>query len=673
MHDARPGESTRELAVVDPTCGSGALLVPAARAGMRVYGVELDPAVAGEAAKRLGTVPGGRIKVGNALLDPIGPRGWPEFVAKNREILSRMADRRGQESYDEAERLAGPLRESVVRGLPGELRGRSPFCWPLEFPEVFLTGGFDVVLTNPPWDKLKLHARECFDADLRRLHETEQRRVRAAAVETGTVGTAIENEKRALAIFRAWLRARREENDGASMRGDANAYLAILDLAHDLLRPHGALGAIVPGGLWTDMSALGWRQRLFDAYLDVSTWGFDARTDAFPDIDQRTAVLVGRKQQALVCCQVSAGEHPASRERDQAVVGGTPVIRVHAGLSGLSDLDCRAGFPVPVSLISRTAPESLAVPPLSDALDAAIVEKLYRMGPPFAAGRWQPVFGREIDMTLDADLFDGVVAGVPLWEGKRIGAFELCPVDAVRTGALPGCKAGCSRAGSCPFERRNGQQLWVDESRLGGRDRGHAGHSRVAWRSVARADRARRLEAALVPAGYRLGNSLNYLTGDRQTLVEKLTLLALLNSLVVEWRFRQLSNNNNVNLFAIRQLPLPEEADPTLARLAGALMLADPRFASASLPAFVPETSTATSESRSSVRLKLEAAVAHRFGLSGLELTRILSGFPKLHPSDAAAIVGEFEQTEDRTKEGEAEADGRGNQASGRAALGRAR
>ena len=34
------------------------------------------------------------------------------------------------------------------------------FHWPLEFPDVFECGGFDVVLGNPPWERIKLQPEE---------------------------------------------------------------------------------------------------------------------------------------------------------------------------------------------------------------------------------------------------------------------------------------------------------------------------------------------------------------------------------------------------------------------------------------------------------------------------------------------------------------------------------
>ena len=36
------------------------------------------------------------------------------------------------------------------------------FHWPLEFPDVYEKGGFDVIIGNPPWEKIKLQEKEFF-------------------------------------------------------------------------------------------------------------------------------------------------------------------------------------------------------------------------------------------------------------------------------------------------------------------------------------------------------------------------------------------------------------------------------------------------------------------------------------------------------------------------------
>ena len=61
------------------------------------------------------------------------------------------AELSGQQVY-------GPLI-GRAQDLAGEARA---FHWPLEFPEAFAAGGFDVVLGNPPWERIKLQEQEFF-------------------------------------------------------------------------------------------------------------------------------------------------------------------------------------------------------------------------------------------------------------------------------------------------------------------------------------------------------------------------------------------------------------------------------------------------------------------------------------------------------------------------------
>ena len=50
-------------------------------------------------------------------------------------------------------------------GAAEEVRGRLRFFhWPLEFPDIMQRGGFDVVLGNPPWERIKLQEQEFFAA-----------------------------------------------------------------------------------------------------------------------------------------------------------------------------------------------------------------------------------------------------------------------------------------------------------------------------------------------------------------------------------------------------------------------------------------------------------------------------------------------------------------------------
>ena len=63
------------------------------------------------------------------------------------------------------ERLAGRTIYGPLEGEIAKARfSYSFFHWPVEFPDVFGRGGFDVVLGNPPWDRIKLQEKEFFAA-----------------------------------------------------------------------------------------------------------------------------------------------------------------------------------------------------------------------------------------------------------------------------------------------------------------------------------------------------------------------------------------------------------------------------------------------------------------------------------------------------------------------------
>jgi hypothetical protein len=60
---------------------------------------------------------------------------------------------------------------------------------------------------------------------------------------------------------------------------------------------------------------------------------------------------------------------------------------------------------------------------------------------------------------------------------------------------------------------------------------------------------------SIVPAGYYLGNSCNYIL-PQENIATK-ALLAILNSKPINWFFRCFSTNSNVNGYEVDNFPLP--------------------------------------------------------------------------------------------------------------------
>jgi hypothetical protein len=138
------------------------------------------------------------------------------------------------------------------------------FHWPLEFPDVMAAGGFDVVLGNPPWERIKLQEQEFFAAREPEIANAPNAAARVKliaalkAAEPGTRERALSEEfesaKRIAEASSVFARLPGEEGGrfGLTGRGDVNTYALFAELFANLASPRGRAGVIVPTGIATD-------------------------------------------------------------------------------------------------------------------------------------------------------------------------------------------------------------------------------------------------------------------------------------------------------------------------------------------------------------------------------------------------------------------------------------
>ncbi len=186
------------------------------------------------------------------------------------------------------------------------------FHWHLAFPEVFTVsdqscrggsetrpdeddptgwrGGFDVVLGNPPWERLKLQEKEFFAA-----RDPEIAQAPNAAARKRLIEALPQTNPSLWAEFQAAKRAAEGEshfmrNSGRyplSAVGDINTYQIFAGLARQLLAPQGRAGIIVPSGIATDDSNKRFFADLVDRQALISLYDFENREKLFPDVDSR--------------------------------------------------------------------------------------------------------------------------------------------------------------------------------------------------------------------------------------------------------------------------------------------------------------------------------------------------------------------------------------------------
>jgi hypothetical protein len=168
---------------------------------------------------------------------------------------------------------------------------RHPFFhWPLEFPEVFTAGGFDVVMGNPPWEQLQpeeikffkgQQVREIWElsgAQRKRAIENLFRTNPELAKKWEDYKTGIERENKFI---------RTSERFQLTAVGKINTYPLFADVAWSLINQHGRVGIIVPSGIATDDTTKLFFQDLMDRRTLVSLYDFENRQKIFPGIDSR--------------------------------------------------------------------------------------------------------------------------------------------------------------------------------------------------------------------------------------------------------------------------------------------------------------------------------------------------------------------------------------------------
>ncbi|MGQ9369603.1 Eco57I restriction-modification methylase domain-containing protein [Azospirillum sp. ST 5-10] len=352
-----------------------------------------------------------------------------------------------------------PLTDHVwaaVRGtLPyGPLHARADetanrlfaFHWPLEFPHVFALGGFDVVVGNPPWERLKLNEQEFFAARSPEIAGAPNKAARAVLIdrlkkaEPGTPDAALHAEfefaKRAAEASSVFARGSgRYPLTGV---GDVNTYALFAEHFTRLTRDRGRAGVIVPTGIATDSTTSTFFGRLIrDARL-VSLYDFQTGMGFFDRIGHARFKF---------CILSTTGVAQRISEAARFVF----FIRQESELNQIERF-----FTLAPEQIARINPNTNTAPVFRTAMDAELTAKFYERAPVLIKERsreeggdvnpWGVTFQTMFHMSGDSGLFrdvaqltnegwvrDGAewVRGeglserlVPLYEAKMVHHFD---------------------------------------------------------------------------------------------------------------------------------------------------------------------------------------------------------------------------------------------------------
>ncbi len=319
------------------------------------------------------------------------------------------------------------------------------FHWWLAFPQVAQRGGFDVMLGNPPWERIKLQEEEFFATRSQLVANARHKAERAQRIQWLAEGTLLHRldpereradgisppNRAEQQVFEDFILTRRGAEAASLFArsgrryaltgvGDVNTYALFAETLLQATSPSGRAGFIVPTGIATDDTTKLYFGHLARESRLVSLFSFYEVRRWFPATDDRKPfclLTIGESEQATFAYDIDSWKSFAQEEKRYR----------------LSSAEFKA-----------LNPNTLTLPVFRSLRDAELVKKLYRAAPILieeaprdAAGKllppanpWGIRFLRMFDMSGDSDLFrdaptvDDEWPARPLFEAKMLHQFD---------------------------------------------------------------------------------------------------------------------------------------------------------------------------------------------------------------------------------------------------------
>ena len=454
-------------------------------------------------------------------------------------------------------------------------RQESFLHWWTAFPTAFAGAdpGFDAVIGNPPWDRIKLQEVEWFAerepniaaqpraADRKALIAEEQKKSTPLAAEYAAAVQRAEANARVLA----------KAGDYPLLGGgDVNLYSLFVERAQALVKPSGVVALLTPSGIAADKGAA-----VF--FKSIATTG---RLGAIFDFENRKFFFADVHASFKFCTLVFGG--PAR------TFGRT---RCAFFLRSLDELDQgERTLELTAADFALVNPNTGAAPVFRSVRDAEITMRMYGSHPVLVlhgelsesrgelphAKAWPVQYARMFDMTNDSNFFmkarelqaqgfepaplgqwrkEHLVA-LPLYEGKMVQMFDHRAADVVVN--LSNLKRAAQQESLSSVEKQSPDrypkpQYFVMRQEI---PEDIALEYCLAYKSVTAPSNMRTMIAALVPA-CGTGNSMAMLvpTAEGRNSYPRWValLLANINSMPYDFALRQKVQGQNLNWFIVEQ------------------------------------------------------------------------------------------------------------------------
>lgn len=528
------------------------------------------------------------------------------------------------------------------------------FHYHLEFPEVFEKGGFDCLLGNPPWERIKVQEKEFFSSRNPLIASAATKAIRENLIKAlkdnnSSLYKEFLNDKNNSELESNYFRHSGKYTFGNA--GDINLYALFTELYFALIKQNGRSGFIVPPGIATDDTYKSFVKYLIGENILVSFYNFTNRGYLFREVESTMAFAL----------YVFEKNNTNSKISVAAKLWQVEHLQLPGRVYSLTAID-----------IKTLNPNTENLPIFENSIDAKLVIRIYegvgvlQNESSEEINSWKVRFGAMLHMTNDSSLFktlpelsnmaDCHIEGnifktnnstfVPVYESKLINQFNH------RAATFEGIaeeRKYLRRAATNPSQKEYlvnpawtiQPRYWVNQIEVNSRIPSSWKYNwLIGYRNAINVVADSRSSTATIIPKYGVGNSLPLIFLDHSP-EECFVLVANFNCFILDYVTRQKASGGNLNFYVVKQLPFiplkyySQKLIDVISNKICRLLLNSFELLDLSFDIhFNGEIIVWNEKERFQLQCELDAIYAHLYGLDKEEMDYILETFPIVKRKD---------------------------------------
>jgi hypothetical protein len=567
-------------------------------------------------------------------------------------LLDEFSKRLGIK-YEEVQ-LTGKPQKRVLK--VEDIAALKPFHWGYHFDKVLERGGFDAIITNPPWEIFKPQAKEFFaqhnelvtknKMDIKDFEKEQSKLLQNPII----ASTWLEYQSQYPYVSAYYRSSEQYKNQISIVNGkkagtDINLYKLFTEQCFNLLRLGGECGIVIPSGIYTDLGTKQLREMLFSQTKVTGLFCLENRKEIFEGVHRSFKIVV------LTFVKGSTTtEFPSAFMRHD--------------VQELQRFPSDDSLQISVDMVRQLSPDSLSVMEFKNEVDIRIAEKMLKF--PLLGekidGKWNLRLTREFDMTNDSHLYfkEQKSEMLPLYEGKVFHQFThkwsepkywLNETEAAKQLLSPRQKYIDRISKELSIQLPDSVQIALDYKSY-----------RLAFRDVTASTNERSMIMTILPKNVFCPHTVSLeqvydvrvedgkINPNYQLISnsEKLYICTIMNSFIIDAYLRR-SITNHLSFFFIYATPVPrltknDRNFNDIVQRAAKLICTTPEFDELAQEVGLGSHQQGVTDEieRANLRAELDGMVAHLYGLSEDEFSYILTTFPIVNATVKEAALSAY-------------------------------